>query len=513
MKYLAWLLFPLSAFGVNHAVVAGSGVCANNGDGSTWACAASPGGAGALNAIPATLARGDIYYLADGSYPNYVFNTATAGTTTIEIRKAQTYDHGPATGWNAATMGSGQAEFSHTAGAAALALQSSYLIVNGNGTQTSPGCGGAGQGTDPTVAPPTPTDCGIKFDAAGCTPAALNSGGDNCGRSLRFSAGFTNFTFEYLEMLGTGNNDGSLTESDHLGAGNDTVTWFHIFGHMAACMYDTWKSSNDTTSWSYFWWLGGNRASCHTEYTEIDNGKSNIIAHDNVFRDINGTSIWAWTCGTCGTTNNVQIYNNLMWYTQSWPNLLGGGESSGLIGCFNGNICTNVVFAQNTIVNYAGNNSGFYVETAQGGYMTITIENNIWYGTRDAATTTAICPQYVGLGGTNVVYTRDHNSFLNGPVAGCNVGTGDVSTSASTPNPFTNWPNGDFTLASQNVDWNNGSSAAPLNASPYLVDHAGVSWPLDSTRDRGAYQSAAALAGGGATSSGVTTNLGTTTQN
>jgi hypothetical protein len=38
--------------------------------------------------IPATLTRGVIYYLADGSYPAYTFSTADSGSTTIEIRKS-----------------------------------------------------------------------------------------------------------------------------------------------------------------------------------------------------------------------------------------------------------------------------------------------------------------------------------------------------------------------------------------------------------------------------------------
>src|ERR1035437_7513401 len=50
--------------------------------------------------LPATLTRGEIYYLADGTYPPYTFNTAVSGTTTVEIRKAQSYDNCTATGWN-----------------------------------------------------------------------------------------------------------------------------------------------------------------------------------------------------------------------------------------------------------------------------------------------------------------------------------------------------------------------------------------------------------------------------
>ena len=35
--------------------------------------------------IPGTLTRGDIYYLADGSYGSYSFSQATSGTTTYRV--------------------------------------------------------------------------------------------------------------------------------------------------------------------------------------------------------------------------------------------------------------------------------------------------------------------------------------------------------------------------------------------------------------------------------------------
>src|SRR5580693_8886409 len=62
----------------------------------------------ALAGLPSTLVRGDIYYLADGTYGQYSVSSAS-GSGWIEIRKAQSYDNCTATGWNTSTMGSAQA--------------------------------------------------------------------------------------------------------------------------------------------------------------------------------------------------------------------------------------------------------------------------------------------------------------------------------------------------------------------------------------------------------------------
>src|ERR1035437_5208056 len=89
------VLATTPAFAACHVVTpAGSG----SHTGADWS--------NAFTDLPGTLTRGDIYYLADGTYANYTFNTSVSGTTTVEIRKAQASDHCTATGWNTGTMGS-----------------------------------------------------------------------------------------------------------------------------------------------------------------------------------------------------------------------------------------------------------------------------------------------------------------------------------------------------------------------------------------------------------------------
>src|ERR1700756_617443 len=105
--FIAFILNTKPILAACHAVTpSGSGTK----NGSNWS--------NAYAGIPANLTRGDVYYLADGSYPNYVFTTPNSGSTVSEIRKAQTHDYGRITdgcsndissGWNAGTMGSSQA--------------------------------------------------------------------------------------------------------------------------------------------------------------------------------------------------------------------------------------------------------------------------------------------------------------------------------------------------------------------------------------------------------------------
>ena len=96
------------------------------GSGSTGASWSAPAAWGSV-----TLTRGDVIYLADGSYAGKTLSTANNGTTTITIKKATVSDHGTDTGWNAGSMGAGQAAFT-----GALITTTSYWIIDGNRSTT-----------------------------------------------------------------------------------------------------------------------------------------------------------------------------------------------------------------------------------------------------------------------------------------------------------------------------------------------------------------------------------------
>lgn len=100
----------------------------------------------AYTALPASLSRGTVYYVADGSYSGYTFDDANSSTTKIIVRKATASDHGTETGW-VSTYGDGQADFG------ALNYYTDYWVLDGKTgpadwyTGSTTGYGFAVQGT------------------------------------------------------------------------------------------------------------------------------------------------------------------------------------------------------------------------------------------------------------------------------------------------------------------------------------------------------------------------------
>ncbi len=99
--------------------------CPYNGDGTSWACAESNGGIGAMNDIPHHLTHGNTYYIAAGAYAGEsIGDEAYTGTTWAYVRKATIAVHGINEGW-IDSYASGQATFPY------LYIQGPYVEVNG----------------------------------------------------------------------------------------------------------------------------------------------------------------------------------------------------------------------------------------------------------------------------------------------------------------------------------------------------------------------------------------------
>src|SRR5262245_4189942 len=93
LKVAIWLVCAFvvatPAAAATRFVRAGASGAAN---GSDWT--------NAYPSLPATLTRGDTYYVAAGTYSGYRFSTPASGTTLITIKKATVADHGTNTGWS-----------------------------------------------------------------------------------------------------------------------------------------------------------------------------------------------------------------------------------------------------------------------------------------------------------------------------------------------------------------------------------------------------------------------------
>jgi hypothetical protein len=452
--YIACTFSAGNAFGACHAVTPSG---AGSKTGADWN--------NAYAGLPGTLVRGDVYYLADGSYGSMRLSQAVSGTSTIEVRKAQSYDNGStcassiAAGWNTATMGSGQAKIS--GGNPVVSISANYMILNGNGKLTAQGCGGALSAATVTSAVPTPSDCGIQIYSNG-SPAG--SGLLNLG-----TGNVNNVTIEYVEMFGAGDNSNEQYEEIGPFSGSGPLTFTHIYGHNAGCVYFQDGAQGRTISESYFWGTEVNGASggCHGQFSFEDGATSNISEFRNVYRDITGTAIWTFA-NSSQTHNNLAYFDNVIWSSSFASGASAYGHlSDGLLACINsGTVCTNVKIYGNTIVNEGGS-QGVNDENANGSYS---IMNNLWYAAG------AGTPTNLGFSG-NATSGNSNNSFLM--TGWCPSGTGN-HCAASASNPFTNWAGNKFTLTSDNANWNGWVSVS----APYNMDAAGDAY----TTDRGAYQ-------------------------
>jgi hypothetical protein len=433
-----------------------------------------PGGSGsktgvdwnnAYAGLPATLVRGDIYYLADGSYHSYTFNTPASGKATIEIRKAQSYDNCTSTGWNQTMMGSSQAVFERTSSAPIFNIGTSYVTVNGNGVSTAAGCGEAGaSGTSRAQDPPKASDCGIKVDNSSCTSSASGS----CDAPIKFiESGITNVTLKYVEALGNNNNvaEQMLIFAPYGGYANQTYT--HLFMHNAGCVYIQDGQQSESVTYSYFWGNNTSAGGCHGQASFSDGAESNTTYANNVFRDINGTAVWTFAANST-KHDSWLFYNNVIWNDSQAD----GQQEDGIIACINsGTDCTNFIFAQNTMANL-NYNTGAVFSNAGG---SITFENNLWY----LCEGTSGRPGGISFTMAGSTLREDYNSFIQ---SGGNFGGGahDVFA-ASAPDPFVSWTSGNFNLASENTDWENRFALG----APFTTDPNGTK----RTTDRGAYQS------------------------
>jgi hypothetical protein len=445
---------------------------AHNGDGTSWVPAASDGAAGAYNTIPTTLTRGDVYYLADGSYGSYTFATPDSGTATVELRKAQPHDHGStcstsmAAGWNTATMGSAQAVFSSTG--ASLDTETDYLIVNGNGTSSAPGCGGAPGGAV-NAEPPTPSDCGIGFvGLGGTTSGSLNLIYMNAG-----SKASSNVSFKYVELFGSGTNNQGGNGDLEVFFGGDHVSFEHVYGHNSGCVYIQDMGNDSLVDHSYFWGTEVNGAlgssACHGQAEFESGGRNGGVRSNNVYRDITGTAVWTFASG--GANSGWEFYGNVVFFSS--PKEPFGGITDAALDCINGNLCTDFTYVQNTVVNclddgvFGSAQCGIgWGDSASGG--SVVVENNLYYSNSGGINLTT--------NGTTV--TENYNSFLNSGAFGS--GAQDVHMASGAPNPLVNWQSSNFNLESETADWNN---RLALGA-PYTTDPNGTT----RTTDRGAYQ-------------------------
>lgn len=440
----------------------------------------SPAGSGAANgsdwnntlAYTGTWVRGNVYFLADGNYGHSLnLSTAQSSTTTIELRKAQSYDHCTDTGWVTGTMGSSQALWNAPAalGNSWVIIGSGYWIINGNGQNAGTaevGCGGV-QNNPPalmTGPAPNPAACGIKLDNSTCTSTANN--GCDGGNGVMHGAG-QNITWESVEWKGQGLNSSGNNNSETYfwfasGGNLANVNISHSYLHNASTTYFTVVSggwNNGSYDHNYGWGIFDGSLN-HGEAIQLQgsNGQSTKdVIHHNIFRDqqTNGDVVAVIT-----GTQTYDFYDNLDFCST-------GGTSTtcrhndGVIGCFNSQTCSAVNVYNNTFS--FPSSCGWNIT---GGPSTMTVKNNLFFN----------CGSVGRAGGT---VTIDYNSYLNSSQAA--IGAHDVSVASGAPSPFVSIGTGNANLTVESSNYNGRTS---LGAPYDTADLYGTAF----TTDRGAAQ-------------------------
>ena len=428
---LLMLAIASPSYAANHYVRdGGSGSLSGTGNCADWDTA------NACDDFPATLVRGDTYYIADGAYAARTFNTSPqTGGATITIKKASAADHGTETGW-VSTYGDGQATFVR------WDFDTSNWTMDGLTRNENDWFDG--------------TAYGFSVGTGGAQTNQIDL--------LNCAAVFHNIVIRYTNVVGYDDFAGLPTGSD-IGA-------YAIHSNSTGCTDEQYTGlvfhrMRVTGGVNQF--LVRNTTGVIIEYTALEDAIGNAGNHgdainfyysvqDGVVRFNKFLHEYTTACGGCGSTglipmccgsHGAQVYGN-------WASDFRAGD--GFMG-FDGGTTNNNSVHNNTL---DGCNSG----TGGTGNLNLggtgnTAYNNIWTNCGSVA--------FVGV-------THNYNAYPDADAHG----EANAQTNFSTSN-FVNYATQDFRLASA-------TTAGTTLSSPYTTDLLGVTRGADGTWDRGAFE-------------------------
>jgi len=419
-----FFLGALSAEAANHCV---RSTATGNGSGSDWT--------NAYTAIPATLVRGDTYYIADGSYGSYLFNTAVSGTLTITIKKATVADHGTATGWSD-SYGDGQAVFGNS-----RYIQSYWNfagVVFASGYWIFDGATGAGS---------NPTSYGFSF--------ATDTSGAN-ENYVVISAG-QSYTFNGMVIKHAAITCSGLSTHSEMGILGDTqanvVSPLIQYNYIDNCQVNMYThGSYWTVDHNYFGrtWSGSSTSGLHG--VPIQNG----YALGNTFSN-NTITKCTYICieeGGSGSLGGTKVYNNIF-----NPNF---DTPEGIVSGSGGYAAINDTIYGNTIINSTA--TILLQDSGSSSGSGNIVKNNLFYNSNGGPSTA-----------TNIDVGYNAYFLSSGYYAS------QPGIQVSSGNPFVNLSSGDYRLAVA-------TATGVTLSSPYNVDILGNARGADGTWDRGAYE-------------------------
>jgi hypothetical protein len=366
------LMLPSVMLAADHFVQAGA---TGNGSGVDWT--------NAYPDLPASLVRGDTYYVAAGNYKGHTFKDATSGTTVITVKSATVADHGSDTGWSDTYVG--QASFNTDAGGGVFVFNQPYYVIDGQ-YRNSDWISGYGIHVNNHAA--LSTNSTIYLNAGNVTLRYADIDGSHDQRANPCGSGHSCDP----NVLDFGNGD-ILMEYDYIHDPGEAN--FHIRGSSTSSgagglVNFTVQSSYIARNWSQ----GGNLV--HSESFSASDGVQNLVVRYNKFADIRGTGVFATASGSCynGCPNYNRgngpwyIYGNQWWYSQPPVSHcdVGGFVSLWDVG-FIGSIYVynNTIAHVNSTICSDGGSGGNATVNGQGlvqahlGSNSLIVRNNIWY--------------------------------------------------------------------------------------------------------------------------------------
>jgi hypothetical protein len=393
-------------------------------DGSSWT--------DAYPSLPATLIRGDAYFVASGSYGRTDLRTPTSGSALIVVKKATVNDHGTDVGWLDA-MGVGQAVFHGM-----VDIESSYWVFDG-----ATG-GGAANGWN--------RDFGFKVVEPNDANALLR---------VSYSATANSVTIRHVELEGKGSasDQGGSYSNDGLaayGAKDLTLSYFWMHGIGRGPFFLCAENAVIEHGWVQSFY---GSSAVHSEVASIwsfDGPVGDTTFRYNLFTDIQSTGGLMWD-NSENPSARMNVHGNVFYK----PAGADWSVANGLIGGWtggHGEECRNVSVFDNTFVNVDQESLSTLPNVASG---------NSAYD--------------------NLFYNCDSPNFSKFPDHDSNhfIGSGDADGephgTVGSGDPFVDMVGLDFRLKSA-------TPAGTPQPAPFTSDPLGAARGADGTWDRGAFE-------------------------
>lgn len=423
--------FTKISYAANHYVRANA-AAAN--DGSNWS--------NAWTNLPATLVRGETYYVASGDYGSHDFNDPESGNQYIYIKKATVPDHGTDTGWDS-SYANGQANWNY------WSFSKGYYTFDGM-----------------TGFLDNRSSYGFHLRPSSCNFSTSNN--YLVGFAYGINPGASHCEFRHIFFEGCGNTDPYCSYAIHsnsaLGENIGSIIANNLFyGHAVHLVLYHWSQTIVENNFFDSNWSTSN---CHGEQVTFGGNSDDVIYRFNIHRN-------SQTGGLAvhhNNNNRWKVYGNIFY---------GGNVATGVIGTADSgtshpDVIKNWEVYNNTIYNVTGygNGAGFWQGECTDTAFTSKVYNNLFVST--------IHPVFSSSNQSCV--DHNYNSFYNctwlGPQSWWPTETHMYNGSGD---PFVNAGGSDFRLAGATTP----GIVLPL---PFNIDFLGAIRGADGVWDRGAYE-------------------------